>query len=271
MDQVTTQRELDRTKRRLPAAEAARPENARPPPPQIVPLTETDDLEAYLTVFERTAARNQWPRAEWASILAPYLKRPAQRAYHELPEEEAAQYDLLRAELYKRYAITSGQQARFWRHWRFNPELSARAQAFEFWGKLGRWLWPDVNQARQVVEQVACEALVYTMPDYLAQQVQRHSYRDMNGLLEVLERQLAVNQMGASERPARMARQGRIATQEVPHRATTPEPPAKMKDRVLTPPRCFKGGEVGHILPICPLNAEPMDCSYSRGERKGEE
>ncbi|KAG2466678.1 AQP10 protein, partial [Polypterus senegalus] len=156
---------------------------------------------------------------------------------------------------------------RVWRHWRFNPELPARAQAFEFLGKLGRWIRPDVNQARQVVEQVTCEALVYAMPDYLAQQVRRHSYRDMNCLLEVLERQLVVNQMGGSEKPARMARQGQVATQEAPRRATIPEPPAKMKDRVLTPPRCFKCGEVGHILPTCPLNAEPKDCSYARGER----
>ncbi|XP_039608797.1 uncharacterized protein LOC120528708 [Polypterus senegalus] len=105
------------------------------------------------------------------------------------------------------------------------------------------------------------------MPDYLAQQIRRRPFRDMKGLLEVVERQLAVNQLGGSEKPARGARQGWAAIPKPPRRSVTTEPPVKTQNWVLTPPRCFKRGEMGHILPTCPLNAEPMDCSYARGER----
>ncbi|KAG2457333.1 CY24B protein, partial [Polypterus senegalus] len=79
---------------------------------------------------------------------------------------------------------------------------------------MGRWLRPEGPQARKVVEQVACEGLVNALPSSLAQQVRRHPYKDMPGLLEVLERQLAVYQAGGLERHARGNRQGRAATPE---------------------------------------------------------
>ncbi|KAG2462989.1 TC1D2 protein, partial [Polypterus senegalus] len=102
------------------------------------------------------------------------------------------------------------------------------------------------------------------MLDYLAQQVRRHPFR-VNGLLEVLERQLVVTQLGESEKPARGVQQGCVATPE-PTRCA-PEAPAKLRNRVPTRPRCFKCGEVGHIVNSCLHNLEPMDCSWAKGER----
>ncbi|KAG2462797.1 CASR protein, partial [Polypterus senegalus] len=93
-----------------------------------------------------------------------------------------------------------------WRNLQFDPDRPARAQAFEFWGKMGHWVRPEGPQARKVVEQVACKGLVNAMPSYLAQQVRQHPFKDMQGLLEVLERQLAVHRTGGSEKPSHGAR-----------------------------------------------------------------
>ncbi|KAG2458786.1 XAF1 factor, partial [Polypterus senegalus] len=206
--QAATTRKLEATKARLAEAQRVRPDPPRPTPPPLVPMMEADDIESYQGIFERTATQNEWQRSEWASILAPYLKGPTQRAYYDLPEEEAASYDLLKQEILAHYGITPGQQVTEWRSWQFDPEKLARAQAFDFWGKMGRWLRPEGPQARKVMEQVACEGLVNAMPSSLAQQVWRHPYKDMSGLLEVLERQLAVFRDGGSERQARGNRQG---------------------------------------------------------------
>ncbi|KAG2458862.1 BGAL galactosidase, partial [Polypterus senegalus] len=132
--QAATTRELEATKARLVEAQRARPDPTKLTPPPLVPLT---DVEAYLGVFERTATRNEWQRSEWASILAPFLKGPAQRAYYDLPEEEAASYDLLKSEILARYGITPAQQASEWRNWAFDPEKPARAQALEVLGQNG--------------------------------------------------------------------------------------------------------------------------------------
>ncbi|KAG2461425.1 CP2J2 protein, partial [Polypterus senegalus] len=148
-----------------------------------------------------------------------------------------------------------------WRNWLFDPEKPARAQAIEFWGKIGRWLRPEGPQAQRVVEQVAREGLVNTTPGSLAQQVRRHPYKDMPGLLDVLERQLAVLRVGGSERSVRGNRQGRAATPEPSRRAA--EAPSRPKEKPI-PPRCYKC----HLLSTCPLNitAEPMDCTWTTGE-----
>ncbi|XP_039598812.1 uncharacterized protein LOC120520795 [Polypterus senegalus] len=262
---TATKQELAETKTRLAAAEVARPEPAQPHPPPLVPLSEADDIEAYLSTFERTATRNLWQRTEWASIITPYLKGIAQKAYHDLPIDEAVQYDLLKAEILSHYGVTSDQQASEWRHWRYDPDLPARAQGFKFWGKMGCWLRPDINQGRQIVEQVACEGFINAMPDFLAQQVRRHPFQDIKSLLDVLQHQLVVNRVGGPERSARGVRQGCVAVPE-PHRRTQ-ETPAKPREKLPTLPRCFKCGEVGHTLPACPQNVKMMDCSCIRGKR----
>ncbi|KAG2458448.1 PNCB phosphoribosyltransferase, partial [Polypterus senegalus] len=98
---------------------------------------------------------------------------------------------------------------------------------------MGRWLRPEGPQARKVVEQVACEGLVNALPSSLAQQVRCHPYKDMPGLLEVLERQLAVYQAGGTERHARGNRQGWAAIPEPSRRAV--EAPQRPKEKLASP------------------------------------
>uniref|UniRef100_A0A8C4S663 SCAN box domain-containing protein n=1 Tax=Erpetoichthys calabaricus TaxID=27687 RepID=A0A8C4S663_ERPCA len=169
-------------------------------------------------------------------------------------------YDLLKAEILSHYGVTLDQQASEWRHWRYDPDRPGQAQGIEFWIKMGRWLRPDINQGWQIVEQVACEGFINAMPDYLAQQVRRHPFNDMKSLLDVLERQLAVNRVGGPERTARGSRQGRVATPE-PFRRTS-EASGKPKERTPVLPHCFKCGEVGQTLPTCLQNVELMDCTW---------
>ncbi|XP_028652029.1 uncharacterized protein LOC114647585 [Erpetoichthys calabaricus] len=253
----------------LAVAEVGKPEAAVPLPPPLLTLSEEDDIESYMLIFERTATLNLWPKTEWAYILAPYLKGDAQRAYCNLSEEEAADYDTLKDEIFKYYGITVDQQAREWRQWKFDPDKPIKTQAFEFWRKTRCWLRPDVNNARQVVEQFACEALVNALPDHLAQQVRRHPYRNMDALIEVIERHWLVSKMERSERTARLARQGCVIQPEPSHCST--EPLVKPKEKLPSLPRCYKCGELGHIITSCPLGAKLMDCSWACGERKTED
>ncbi|KAJ7987881.1 hypothetical protein DPEC_G00331190 [Dallia pectoralis] len=62
-------------------------------------LTKEDDIEAYLTAFERTARREAWPVAEWAGLIAPQLTGPAQAAYLDL-REKGEDYPKLKNEIH---------------------------------------------------------------------------------------------------------------------------------------------------------------------------
>ena len=73
---------------------------------QLVRLVESDDIETYLTTFERTMGAYEVDKARWAFKLAPYLSGRAQQAYASLTAEEAAEYETLKATILRRYDIT---------------------------------------------------------------------------------------------------------------------------------------------------------------------
>ena len=69
-------------------------------------LTEADDLEAYLTTFERLVTSEMLEQQHWAFKLAPHLTGKAQQAYAALSSEEAANYTKLKEAILYKYNIT---------------------------------------------------------------------------------------------------------------------------------------------------------------------
>ena len=59
---------------------------------KLTRLTDSDDIESYLTTFERVMAANEVNRERWSYQLAPYLTGKAQQAYAALPPDEAKTY-----------------------------------------------------------------------------------------------------------------------------------------------------------------------------------
>lgn len=70
-------------------------------------MTSKDEIEAYLTVFERTAEREKLPKAEWVEVLAPYLTAGPQKAYHDLSNHEVNDYAKLKAEILACLGVTA--------------------------------------------------------------------------------------------------------------------------------------------------------------------
>ena len=69
-------------------------------------LTEADDIEAYLTTFERLVTSEKLEQQHWAFKLAPHLTGKAQQAYAALSSEEAADYTKLKEAILHKYNIT---------------------------------------------------------------------------------------------------------------------------------------------------------------------
>ena len=68
-------------------------------------LTETDDIEAYLTTFERTMQAFNVPKEQWVFKLAPQLTGKAQQAFAAMETESAGSYDDVKAVILRRYNI----------------------------------------------------------------------------------------------------------------------------------------------------------------------
>ena len=73
---------------------------------QDVKLTDRDDIEAYLTTFERLMAAYNIPQNKWIFKLAPQLTGKAQQDYAALTTEDALIYDAVKAAILRHYYIT---------------------------------------------------------------------------------------------------------------------------------------------------------------------
>ena len=60
--------------------------------PKLSKLMEADDIEAYLTTFERTMEAYEIDQGRWAFNLAPHLTGRAQQAHATLDSLQATQY-----------------------------------------------------------------------------------------------------------------------------------------------------------------------------------
>ena len=77
----------------------------RPVDVKLVPLSEKDDIEAYLVTFERIMAAHEIRQNQWPYHLAPKLTGKAQLAFAALPPAEARDYDAIKAAILARYDI----------------------------------------------------------------------------------------------------------------------------------------------------------------------
>ncbi|KAK5851293.1 hypothetical protein PBY51_002096 [Eleginops maclovinus] len=99
-----------------PAAREAEPVTnpARPPQIALQKMSADDDPEAYLDIFEGTAAACGWPEEEWAVRLLPLLAGEAQLAAHSLPASDRHEYKQLRRAILDRLGSTpEGHRRRF--------------------------------------------------------------------------------------------------------------------------------------------------------------
>ena len=72
---------------------------------RVTKLTNTDDIEGYLTTFERQMAAYDIDKSCWALLLAPKLTGRVQQVYMAIDTEEASDYIAIKRAILKRYNV----------------------------------------------------------------------------------------------------------------------------------------------------------------------
>ena len=72
---------------------------------KLTKLAEADDIEAFLTTFERAVEAHGVDRDKCAAILAPQLTGKAHLAYAAMTDADAKDYDRVKAAIFQRYDI----------------------------------------------------------------------------------------------------------------------------------------------------------------------
>ena len=80
---------------------------------KLVPLSESDDIEAYLVMFKRIMTAYKVEKARWAHYLAAQLTGKAQLAFTALPTMDSADYAAIRVAILQRYDINE-QSCQVW-------------------------------------------------------------------------------------------------------------------------------------------------------------
>ncbi|XP_016851332.1 zinc finger and SCAN domain-containing protein 16 isoform X2 [Anolis carolinensis] len=132
---------------------------------QVPQLTSADDIEIYLSTFERVADACQWPQEQWVSRLVPALSGAAQQAYINLSITDRDDYGKVKAAILCH--CTFGSETRRQRFRRFCfQEAEGPRQACGNLRKLCRqWLKPEIHTKDHILELLILEQFLTILPD----------------------------------------------------------------------------------------------------------
>ena len=116
---------------------------------KVAKLTDQDDIEAYLTTFERLMEAYSVERRKWACQFAPQLSGRAQKAYTALPSAEANDYEQLKKAILKRYDINEETYRQRFRSTRKKSDESHRELVVRLQDLRQKWM-----QKYSTVEQI---------------------------------------------------------------------------------------------------------------------
>ena len=130
---------------------------------KLVPLSEKDDIEAYLVTFERIMEAHKVPESRWPHYLAPQLTGRAQLAFVALPITESAKYPAIRNAILARYDINEEAYRRRFRTATRGPGQTNRELAVRQMDLQKKWL-KDATTVEEVQEKVGIEQFLSTLP-----------------------------------------------------------------------------------------------------------
>ncbi len=164
-----------------------------PAPPTHMPVQKMgpqDDPEAFLDLFEKTAAACGWPQMDWPVRLIPLLTGEAQLAAQQLPVQNLLVYDDLKRAILQRVGRSPEQH-----HQRFRSlELGENGRPFVMAHQLRdachRWLLAGEGGVDHVIDQVVLEQFIARLPKATTQWVQCHRPASLDLAIQLAEDQM---------------------------------------------------------------------------------
>ncbi|KAK6492028.1 hypothetical protein HHUSO_G4263, partial [Huso huso] len=154
-------------------------------------MTLQDDVEVYLLAFERIAAREYWPKAQWTGSLATFLIGNAQKVYFHLGTPKGEYYEQLMVEILAKEGVALAVRAQRFHAWAYNPEQARRSQMYGQVHLTKRWLQPEVNSANHVLEILVMDWFLTAMPASLRKWVGQGDPSNLDKFVALVERQIA--------------------------------------------------------------------------------
>ncbi len=130
----------------------------------IADLGGSDDIENYLTTFERVAKTYKWDKKNWVVKLVPHLTGKAQAAFAAMATEDSNDYDKVKEAILRRYDITEETYRQRFRSIKKGETESYREVYVRLKDMFCKWTKPDGITKEQLADIMVMEQLVNDMP-----------------------------------------------------------------------------------------------------------
>ncbi|XP_036066885.1 uncharacterized protein LOC112138883 isoform X2 [Oryzias melastigma] len=231
----------------------------------VVPrLEEEDDIEQYLTTFERLAVAYQWPEMEWAVRLVPHLTGKARAAYVAMAAGDSLDYRSVKEAILAKYAINEDVYRQRFRE----PDVQPNESPKEFYNRpkdlYHNWIQPAKRNKEEIEEIFILEQFYRCLSPELRVWVREREPKSAKEAAFLVETFLAARRGPKSFRFEPTQKSSAIRGKPSvtggggggPGEAESVRPtekPSNLNKARTAMPVCFYCGQEGHIKPNCPV------------------
>nr|XP_060636610.1 zinc finger and SCAN domain-containing protein 16-like isoform X1 [Anolis sagrei ordinatus] len=132
---------------------------------QVPQLTSADDVEIYLSTFERVANACQWPQEQWVARLVPALSGVAQQAYINLSITDREDYGKVKTAILCHCAFGSETRRQRFRRFCFQEAEGPRQACGNLRELCRQWLKPEIHTKDHILELLILEQFLTILPE----------------------------------------------------------------------------------------------------------
>ena len=131
---------------------------------KLTKLGELEDVEAFLTAFERAVEAHNVEPTQWAALLAPQLTGKALQAYAAMSNEEAKDYGVVKEAIFRRYDINEETYQRRLRTVSWKKNESPMEMLTRITDLTEKWL-KSRDTREKVIDTIVKEQFINILPE----------------------------------------------------------------------------------------------------------
>ncbi len=238
--------------------------------PKLLPLSPDDDIEHFLTTFERMARVCRWPKDGWAVRLVPLLTGKARSAYVLMDMKDSEKYEKVKAAILAKYEITPDTYRRRFRSLKIEPGETPQELYVRLKDLFCKWVKPDKSTVKELSETIILEQFLRMVHPELEIWIREHDPKTAEEAARLAEvftsarkgsraatfgwenhqahsSKSSGGEQGFGQPRGRGFSSDRQFTPQATSHTKKPPPRASKQDV-----RCYHCNGLGHTKPFCP-------------------